>query len=125
MDMDVCISMSICDLLVINLRQPVIGRYCSGVGQNQSAHGIGHGRIFLYTPILYLNIAVYNLFIIKDRGFHVPDLFSLLPIKDVSLGHISVSCLHQGVLHAVLNALYVNLVVLDLILKIRSNTKAQ
>ena len=31
MDMDICISVCICDLVVVNLRQPVVCGNCSGV----------------------------------------------------------------------------------------------
>ncbi len=123
--MDIRIPVSICNLLVVYLRQPVIGRHSPGITQDQASHGVSDRGVLLHTPVLHLYIAVHDLLVVQDRRLHVPHLLPLLAIEDISLRHIRVPGLLQHLLHAVLDILHMNLGILDLILKIRRHTQRQ
>ena len=125
MDMDIRISVSFSNLIIIDLRQPVICSYCTGVAQDQSSYRIGNCRILLYTPVFYFYIAVYDLFIIQNRRFHITYFFPLLAVKDICLCHICISSLDQYILHTILNLFYRNLIIPDLILKICCHPQSQ
>ena len=123
--MDVRVPVSVGDLIVIDLGQPVIGCYRAGIAQDQAAHRISHCGILLNSPVFHLHIAVDDLLVIQDRGFHVADLLSLLPVKDIGLGNVAVTRLDQHVLNAVLDILHRDPVVAYFILKIRRYAKPQ
>ena len=53
------------------------------------------------------------------------DFFSLLTVQNVRLCHICIAGLNQYILHAVLNALHIDLVVFDLFLEISSHSQIQ
>ena len=118
MDMDIRVSVCLSDLRIVNLRQPVIGRYGTGIAQNQSPHGVGHCGVLLDSPVLHLHIAVYNLFVVQNGGLHIADFFSLFSVQDIGLRHIRVTCLNQNILHTVLNILNRNLSLYNFLLEI-------
>ena len=66
-----------------------------------------------------MEIVVNDLLIVKNRCVDISDLFSLLTVKDISLGNIVVACFNKNRLNAVLNALNRDFVILDFLLKIR------
>ena len=125
MDMDIGIAVGLCDLIIINFRKPVVCRNCSGIAQDQSSHGISNGRIFLYTPILYLNIAVHHILVIKNGGFHGAHLFPLFTVQNIGLGSLLITGLSKYLFHAVLNILHMDAVFLHLSLKISRYTQSQ
>ena len=117
---DVHIAVLVCvgDLIIINLGEPVVCGDCAGIGEDQTADGVGDRRILLDAPILYLDVAVHQLLIVKERGLHVAELLPLAAIEDVRLGNIVIARTDQDGLHAVLNVLDGDLAVLDLRLKV-------
>ena len=118
MDMHITVFMGICDLIVINFAQPIVCGDCAGVGKNQTADRIGDGRVFLDAPILHLDIAVNQLFIVQNGGFHVTELLALTTIENVGLCHIVIACTAQNRFHTVLNILHGDLSVFHLCLKV-------
>ena len=123
--MDVRITMSLSDLLIINFRKPVVSSNRTGVTQNKSSYGVSNCRVFLHSPVFYLYIAVYYIFIIQNSGFHGTHFFTLLTVQNICLGSLCVSGLLQYLLYTVLNILYMNTVILYLALKVCSHTKSQ
>ena len=83
-----CIPMRLCDLRIVNFAQPVICCDRAGVGQDQAADGIGDGGVFLYTPVVDLEIVVHQLLVIEQRASDVAQLFSLLAVENVGLGNV-------------------------------------
>ena len=106
------------DFLVINFGQPVVGRDRPAVAQNQAAHGIGHGRIFLHAPVRRLDVAVHQILIVEHGGLDVADVFTLLAVENIRLGHVGIAGLAEHALGAVLNIFNADHVVFDLIGKI-------
>ena len=45
--MKVCVAVHFADLLVVNLAEPIVGSDGAGVREDQSAHGVGDGGVFL------------------------------------------------------------------------------
>ena len=103
--------MSVCDLFVVDLRQPVVSCDGAGVGEDQAAYGICDCGILFYTPVLNLYVAVYEVLIVEESGVHVTDLLTLSTVKDVSLCHVIVTHLLERDFHAVLDRLDVYLAV--------------
>ena len=106
------------NLLVVDLREPVVGGDRAGVAQNQTADRVGHGGVFLHAPVVDLKIIVHNVLVVDQRAADVAYLFALLAVKDVRLGDVCVACGRKDVLHAVLNVFHGNKAVLDLGLKV-------
>ena len=79
------VAVSIGDLLVINLAQPVVCGDSAGVGEDKTADGIGDGAVFLNAPVLDLEVLVNGVLIVKVGGFGVAQFFSLLTVEDVCL----------------------------------------
>jgi len=125
MDMDIRISVGICNLLIIDLAEPVVCRHRAGITQDQAAYGIGHCGIFLYTPVLHLYIAVYHVLIVQQSAVHAADLLPLLPVKNISLCYIRVAGLLQHMLHAVLDLLHRNASILHPGLKISRHAQGK
>ena len=123
--MQVAVAVGVGDLLVVDLRQPVVGRDRARVAQDQAAHRVGDGRIFLDAPVRDLDIAVHQLLIVEDRGFHIADLLPLLAVQNIGLGHVRIAGLHQYLLDAVLYILHCNQRVLDFRLEIRRHLERQ
>ena len=92
------------DLVVIDFAQPVVGCDGAGIGQDQSAHGIGHRGIFLYTPVVDAQIVIHQVFIVQEGGIDITDFLALFPVQNIGLGHVSVSRFGKYLFHAVLDA---------------------
>ena len=101
--MEVAVSVRVRDLLVVDLAEPVVGRDGAGVGQDQSADGVGHRRVLLDAPVEHVDIAVNGLFVIEIGGLHVAELLSLLAVEDVGLGDLLVARPGEHRLDAVLD----------------------
>ena len=125
MDMEVRVAVGAADLLVINLAEPVIGCDGAGVGQDQSAHGVGDGGVFLYPPVGHPQIIVHQLFVVQNGGAHVPQLFPVLAVENVGLGHFRVAGTLKNGLHAVLNGLHIDPAIPDLIGIIRRDLQGK
>ena len=67
-DMYVGVSVCVADLVVVYLRQPVVGGNGAGIAENKAAYRIGNGGVFLNSPVVYLKIVVDDLFIVKQCG---------------------------------------------------------
>ncbi len=123
--MDVAVAVGVRDLLVIDLAEPVVGGDGAGVGQDQSADGIGDGGVFLHAPVLDVQVLVDGILIVKVGGFHVAQFLALLAVEDVGLGHILVSAAGEDGLHAVLDVLDSDLAVTDLRQEVRRDLQRQ
>ena len=91
MDVDLRIPMGIGNLIVIDLRQPVIGGNCPGIGQDQTSHRIGNGGILLHPPVIDMEVVVHHFFIIQQSRLHIPKLLPLAAVKDIGLCHIGIA----------------------------------
>ncbi len=109
MQVNVRIPVGIGDFLVVNLGKPVIGRDGAGVGQNQSAHRVGYGGVFLHTPVQTVHIIVDQLLVVQHGGLYIADLFPLFSVENIGLGHFFVAASGQNALHAVLNVFHLDL----------------
>ena len=118
MNMDIRIPVRFSNLCVVNLGQPVISGYSTGIAQDQASHRVSHCGVFLYPPVFHFYIAVYDLFVVQDRRLHIADFFSLLSVQDIRLCHIRVACLDQYILHAVLDILHRNFPLYNFLLEI-------
>ncbi len=125
MDVDLCFSVSFCDLFVIDLGEPVVRGDRTGVTEDQSAYAVGDSGVLLNTPVVDLQIVIYDVFIVQHRISDVTDLLTVLSVKDVSLSNIRIACLGQDLLDAVLNIFYGDHVIFDLRFKITGNAKCQ
>ncbi len=123
--MNVAVAVGVCDLLVIDLAEPVVGGDGAGVGQDQSADGIGDGGVFLHAPVLDVQVLVDGILIVKVGGLHVAQFLALLAVEDVGLGHILVSAAGEDGLHAVLDVLDSDLAVTDLRQEVRRDLQRQ
>ena len=123
--MDVRVPVGLGDLVVIDLRQPVIGGHRPGVTEDQSSYGVGDGGILLDPPVFHLHVAVDDLLIVQDGGLHIAHFFPLLPIQDVGFRHIPVPALDQHVFHGILDLFHLDPVLPDLFLEIRRHPQRQ
>ena len=119
--MDVGVAVGLGDLVVIDLAEPVVGGDGAGVGQDQTAHGVGHRGVLLDAPVVDPQIIVHQILVVEQGGIDVADLLSLTAVEDIGLGHVRVAALRQDLLHTVLNVLHGDLVILDLGLEVRSD----
>ena len=78
--MQIGVAVRVGDLLVIYLAEPVVCGDSSGIGENQAAHRIGHGGIFLHSPVGYLQIAVHKPLIVQYGGTHIAELFAVFTV---------------------------------------------
>ena len=124
-EVDVAVPVGLGDLLVIDLTEPVVGGDGAGVGEDQSAHGIGDGGVLLDPPVVDLEVVVYQRLVIQQGGAQIADLFPLLAVEDIGLGNVGVACLAEDVLHAVLDLLHGDPSVVDLVLVIGSDLQRQ
>ena len=118
-NMNICITVCIGDLVVINFGQPVVCSDGAGVGKDQSAHGIGDRGVFLDTPVIDVHIVIHGLLEVQDGGLGITQFGPLTAIEDVCFSHIAVPGLHQYGFHTVLNIFNLNETFLDLRLKVR------
>ena len=105
-------------LLVIDLAEPVVGGDGAGVGQDQTAHGVGDGGVLLHAPVVDLQVVVHQILVVEEGGVDVADLLPLLAVEDIGLGHVGIAGLGQHLLHAVLDVLHGDLAVLHLALEV-------
>ena len=111
---DVAVAVGLADLLVIHLAEPVVGGDGAGVGEDQAAHRVGDGGVFLHAPVLNVQILVHRLLVVQEGGLHVAHFLPLLAVENVGLGHGLVAAAGENGLHAVLNILHGHKPVLDL-----------
>ena len=119
MKVNIRIAVCICDFVVINFGKPIICCNCAGVGENQSADGIGDGGIFLDSPVGNLDIFIDKLFIVEHGGFHIAQLFALPAVENIGLCDIRIVGLDEDGLDAVLNIFHSNESILDFRFEIR------
>ena len=112
-------------LIVVHFAEPIVGGDGTGIGQNQAAHGIGDGGVFLHAPVVDLQIIVYQVFIVHQGGIDVAHLFPLLAVQDVGLGHVGIAGFGQHLFHAVLNILHGDFPIMDLAFKIGGHMQGQ
>ena len=125
MEMDVAALVGIGNLRIIDLAEPVVGGDGTGVGEDQSAHGIGDRGVLLHPPVVDVQVVVHQLLVVQHGGVQVADLLPLLAVEDIGFGHIGVAGLGEDLLHAVLDVLHGDLAVGDLLLIIRRYLQGQ
>ncbi len=123
MEMNLCLAVGVCDLIIVNLAEPVVGGDGTGVGQDQTTHRIGYGRILLDSPVVNLQVIIYQILIVQEGGINVSHLFPLTAVKDISLGHIGIAGLGKHLFHTVLDIFHGNLFIDDLTLEVRRHMK--
>ena len=112
--MEIRAAVGIADLFIVNLAEPVVGGDGAGVGQDQPAHRVGDGGVFLDPPVRHPQVVVHQLFIVQHGGVHLPQLLPVLPVEDIGLRYGGIPGALQHRLHAVLDVLHADLVVPDL-----------
>jgi len=118
MNMNIRVAVRVCDFLVIDFTQPVVGGDCAGVGKNQTADRIGNGGILLDPPVQRLQITVNQLFIVQGCRGNVADILPLFPVKDICFRDIRITGIGKHALHTVLNILNPDFLIPDLVIKI-------
>ena len=122
---DVRVPVGVGDLVVVDFRKPVVGGDGAGVGEDEAAHGVGDGGVFLDPPVVDLHIVIHGLLEVEDGGGGVAEFGPLTAVEDVGLGHIAVSGLHEDRFHAVLDIFDGHQTFLDLGLEIRRDLQRQ
>ena len=117
-DVEVAVAVGLGDLVVIDFAQPIVGGDGAGVGEDQTAYGVGDGGVFLHAPVLDLEVLVHQRLVVEHGAAHVADLFALTAIEDVGLGHVVVAGLDEHRLNAVLDILHGDRAVFDLGLEV-------
>ena len=103
--MYVAVAVRVGDFLIVDLAEPVVGGDSAGVGENESADGVGDGGVLLDAPVLNVEVLVYGLLVIQVRGFRVAQLLALLAVEYVGLGNGLIAASGEHGLDAVLNIL--------------------
>ena len=124
-DVDLGVPVGVGHLLVIDLAEPVVGGDGPGVGQDQTAHGVGDGGVLLHPPIVDLKIVVHQIPVVEQRGVDVAHLLPLLAVQDIGLGHVGIARLGQHLFRAVLDILHGDKAVPDLWLEIGGHPQGQ
>ena len=124
-DVDVRAAVRLCDLVVIDLGEPVVCRNRARVAEDQTADRVGDGGVLLDAPVGDLDIAVHQFLVVEDRGLHVAQLLALAAVEDVRLGNLGVAALDQHRLDAVLDVLNGDQAVLDFRLEIRGDAERE
>ena len=114
MQMQIGVAVRVGNLLVVDLAEPVVSGDGSGIGKNQAAHRIGHGRVFFYSPVGYLQIAIHKPLIVQYGGTHITELFTVFAVQDICLGNLVVPGSLQCFFHTVLNGFNIDRVILHL-----------
>ncbi len=123
--MQVAVAVRIGDLLVIHLAQPVVGRHGAGVGENQTADGIGHGGVLLDAPVGNVEVFVDRLAVIQVGGLKIAHFLALLAVEDVGLADHLVAAAGKHGLDAVLDILDRHETVVDLRQEVRRHLEGQ
>ena len=93
---DICISVGVGNLIIVDFAQPVVGCDRSGVGKNESADRISNGGVLLNAPVVDFDIVVNGLFEVENGGCGIAQFLSLTTIENVGFGNIAVSCLNEN-----------------------------
>ena len=118
MNVDISVSVSVCDLFVVDLREPVVSCDSAGVREDEAAYGICNSGVLFYTPVFNLDVAVYKILVVQESGIHVTDLFALVTIEDVSLSYVLITHSLECSFYAVLDGFDIYSAVLSLLLGI-------
>ena len=121
----VAVAVGIRDLLVIDLAQPVVGRDRAGVGEDQTADGIGDGGVFLHAPVRDVQVLVDRLLVVEISVLEIAHFLALLAVENIGLAHRFVARAGQHRFRAVLNILHRDQAVPDLRLEIRRHLQGQ
>ena len=113
------------NFLIVDFAKPVVGGNRAAVAQDQAAHGIGDGGVFLHTPVAGIQVAVHQILIVEHGGLDVAHLFTLLAVQNIGLGYVGIAGLAEYALHAVLNILYTDDAILDLGRKVAGDLQRQ
>ena len=103
--MNINVSVSVSDLVVVNLTEPVVCGDSAGVRKNKTSNRICNCRVLLNSPVVHLKILVNCLLIVKSSVTKVAELLSLTAVKNVCLCYVSISCLNKNRLNAILDIL--------------------
>ena len=114
MNMEITVSMSICNLFIIDFTEPIVCSDGSGVRENKPADRVCDSTVFFYSPVTELKVVIHYTLIIQGGGLHISDFLSLLSVEDIRLCNILISSLGKNTLHTVLYVFYRNLSILDL-----------
>ena len=125
MQMQIGVAVRVGDFFIVDFTEPVVCGYCPGIGQNQSAHGIGDGRVFFYPPVGYLQIAVHKPLVVQYCGAHITELFAVFAVKNICLGNLVVAGSLQRFFHTVLYGFDINRIILYPRSKIRRYLKGK
>lgn len=89
MQMQIGVAVRVGDFFIVDFTEPVVCGDGSGIGKNQAAHRIGHGRVFFYSPVGYLQIAIHKPLIVQYGGTHITELFAVFAVQDYALATLS------------------------------------
>ena len=123
--MEIGVPMGGGNLLVVDLAEPVIGSDRAGIGEDESADGVGNGGIFLHAPVRDLQIAVEELLVVEHRRADFAQFLAVFAVEDVGFGDRRVSRPLQHGFHAVLYLLHVDSVVFHLGSGVRRHLQGQ
>ena len=125
MQMQIGVAVRVGDFFIVDFTKPVVCGDGSGIGENQSAHRIGDGRVFFYSPVGNLQIAVHKPLVVQYGGTHITELFAVFAVQDICLGNLVVPGSLQRFFNAVLNGFDIDRIILHLRSKIRRHLKGQ
>ena len=112
--MEITVSMSVCNLFIIDFTEPIVCSDGSRVGENKTADRVCDSTVFFYSPVTELKIVIHYALVIESGRLHIPDFFSLLSVEDIRLCNILISSLREDTLYTVLYVFYSNLSIFDL-----------
>ena len=118
MDVNICISVCVCYLIVVDLGEPIVCSDSARVIKDKSADGIGNGRVLLNSPVGNLNVAVNDRLVVENGGLEVTKFLSRATVKNIRLCNVVVARLDENRLNAVLDVLYRYMLILYLGLKV-------
>ena len=107
--MEITVSMSVCNLFIIDFTEPIVCSDGSRVGENKTADRVCDSTVFFYSPVTELKIVIHDTLIVESGGLHVSDLLPLFSIEDVRLSYILITSLGKDFLNTILDILYSNL----------------
>ena len=121
----VAVAVRIRDLLIVDLAQPVVCGNRTGVGEDQSADGIGNRGVLLHTPVRDIEVLVDGLLIVQIGVLEVAHFLALLAVEDVGLADLFIppACEHR--FGTVLDVFDGDETVFDLRQKVRRDLQCQ